>query len=359
VKALCAVRIGLGVLRPDLDPSALFLTVPDASGTYTIPYIQSSERLDVHVEFEHPQLARVRLSLSLGDKPTASKAATRNQPRVSFRGLGPGEYRLVARGLSERGEELCRTEATRIGIGTVIAALGDSITEGYYGHGFHRGDVLTARDFPPEAVSRDGRNFPQFSPTTAVHLPEVNCFQSWMTDLNNLLSDSFAHPVFIANEGWGGYSTAAYLNLMRTDANWQERMRLLEPTLWFIHLGVNDERAYVPRETFAGNLRAIVGILIDEHDAEPQRVRVAKPSYDYFEVAEPILRGYCEAVDGLVKELGLSPGPDFFAAYARERRRWYGDDPVHPNVEAVRWMAELWHEALAQVMADEHQRHRG
>ncbi len=63
------------------------------------------------------------------------------------------------------------------GTGTVIAALGDSITEGYWGERFWRDLLdLTADLFPPDSVSRDGRNFPQYAPTAKRHAPTVNCF---------------------------------------------------------------------------------------------------------------------------------------------------------------------------------------
>jgi lysophospholipase L1-like esterase len=352
VTAFYAVQIGLGVLRPDLDPTALFLTVPDAHGTYTIPYIQAADHVDVAVEFRDARLVRARLALVRDGRPAATRLVTRERPVAAFESLRPGEYALRTRGLSRGDEELCRSEVTRLGIGTVIAALGDSITEGYYGRGYNRGPDLAARDFPSETVSRDGRNFPQFSPTTAWHLPEVTCFESWMTDLNDLLTDAWRHPVFLANEGWGGYTTEAYLNLMRTDADWQARLRLLQPTVWLIHLGVNDERAQVPPETFVANLRAIVQILADEYYAQPRRVLIAKPCYDYFEGAEPILRGYCVEIDRLVAELGLSSGPDLFAAYAADRERWYGADPVHPNVEGMQRMAALWHAALVAALPE-------
>jgi lysophospholipase L1-like esterase len=349
VTALCALHIGLGVLRPDLDPTGLFLTVQDAKGTYTIPYIQPSGTLEVRVEFADPSVARARLELRLGERRVAAKTAAPEQPLVTFSGLNPGEYTVRARAMDASGKTLCETTVTRIGIGAVVAALGDSITEGYYGHGFMRGEDLTARDFPPEAISRDGRNFPQYAPTTAANLPTVNCLESWMTDLNDLLSASWKHPVFIANEGWGGYSTEQYLTLMRTDANWQERLKRLRPSVWLIHLGVNDERAHAPAEVVEHNLEQIVRILIDEYGAEPRRVFVARPCYDYFEGAEPILRSYCARVDALVERLGLSHGPDFSAAYAQDQKRWYGDDPVHPNVEGMKRMAELWHEAIRRL----------
>ena len=349
MKTLYAVQIGLGVLRPEVDPTALLLTVPDARGTYTIPYIQSADRLEVTASCEDSE--RVRLRLLREGRRVAERVATRRRPTVVFPGLRPGEYTLLARGMAQ-GEEPWREEIARVGIGTVIAALGDSITEGYYGHGFARGEDLTAADFPAEAVSRDGRNFPQFSPTTAWHLPEVNCFQSWMTDLNDLLSEAWRQPVFIANEGWGGYTTEAYLNLMRTDTNWQARMRLLKPTVWLIHLGVNDERAHVPAETVAANLGAMVDLLVAECGAQPERILIAKPCYDYAEGAEPILRGYCAAIEGLIAERGLQAGPDFLTAYATEQERWYGADPVHPNIAGMGRMAELWAAALTRALPE-------
>ena len=83
---------------------------------------------------------------------------------------------------------------------------------------------LTASDFPDEAVSADGRNFPRFAPTTAVHKPEVNCFQSWMTRLNDRLAKAWEQPVFIANEGWGGHDSAQYLAVMRGNrGGWRDR----------------------------------------------------------------------------------------------------------------------------------------
>jgi len=344
------VRIGLGILRPDLDPTTLYLTVEDAKGTYTIPYIQSDRTLRVEVDFLDPRVEQARVAVSPAGFPLRIARATRERPVIEFEGLACGEYnaRIVYTCAGEA--EPVRERYERIGIGTVIGAIGDSITEGYYGYGFQRGEDLAAADFPAEAVSRDGRNFPQFSPTTAWHLPEVNCFQSWMTHLNDRLTDAWRRPVFIANEGWGGYTTEAYLALMRTDANWQARMRRLRPTVWLIHLGVNDERAQAPPEVFAANLTAIVDVLTSEYGAAAERILVAKPCYDYAEGAESILRSYCGEIDRLVAERGLSAGPDFFRAYSTDRARWYGADPVHPNTEGMARMAELWSEALVRAI---------
>jgi len=324
VIAPALLEVGAGTLRPDLDEDTLFLTVPDAAG--------------------------LQLRLLIGREVAAEKELAPGRSHVYFEHIGPGEYALEVWACDGSGREVWRQAYRRIGIGAVGAALGDSITEGYYGRGFQRPEHLHAGLFPRDAVSADGRNFPQFAPTSAVHLPEVNCFESWMTDLNDLLAGSWRMPVLIANEGWGGSSTAVYLDRMRTDRNWQERMRLLEPDLWLIHLGVNDERAGVPAAEFAANLEAIVRILLAEHGARARRILVARPCYDYAEGAEERLRAYCAEVDALVERRGLSPGPDLFAGYAQDRERWYGEDPAHPNVEGMAQMARLWHEAIRRAL---------
>jgi len=214
-----------------------------------------------------------------------------------------------------------------------------------------RADIdLTADAFPSETVSNDGRNYPQYAPTTSYHRPDVNCFQSWMTDLNNLLSDRWHQPVFIANEGWGGITSDGYRRMMREDKGWQARMDLLRPSVWLIHLGVNDERAHVPAAEYAKNMGAIVDLLITRYGAAPDRILVCRPCYDYFEGAPEILQTYIAANDQLVAERGLRPGPDFFSAYSVDKDKWYGADPVHPNTEGMQYMAKLWAEAILSAL---------
>jgi len=345
----CTIQVGKGAARPDILEDTLFLTVPDVTGTYTIPYVQSSPDLTVSAEFHGEEVCEVHLALA-GSGET--RVLTPDEPQVRFDGLAPGEYDLVACGLDSEGNEICSALFNGIGIGTICAALGDSITEGYYGRAVNVPEPLdlSMQSFAPEHVSQDGRNFPQFAPTSADNLPEFNCFESWMTALNNMLSESLAHPVLIANEGWGGYTTEAYLKLMREDVNWQDRMRLLHPNVWLIHLGVNDERAGVEPQEFARRIVAMARALMEEFHAEPRRILVARPSYDHAEGAIGLLAEYCEQVDEIVTGMELSPGPDFFQAYERDRAVWYGEDPVHPNVEGVRLMAELWHGAIVHAL---------
>jgi lysophospholipase L1-like esterase len=320
-------------------PVALTLKVPDLKGSYTIPYLQTSPNLRLHVPFAADTPPQMTAKLLLNDTCVGERTVTSTRPFAQFLGLKPGEYTVDVAG--QRYE--------RLGVGTVVAALGDSITEGYHSHFFWRDDLdLTAASFPAEAVSKDGRNFPQYTPTTAWHRPEVNCFQSWMTLLNDLLSAQWHHPVFIANEGLGGITTTAYLNMIKNDAAWQARMKLLAPTVWLIHLGVNDERAKTPAATVAANLSEIADLLIAQYGATPNRLYLARPCYDYAPDAAPILQSYIAEMNKLIEKRGLQPGPDFFKAFSVDREKWYGTDPVHPNVEGMDYMARLWADALEQ-----------
>ena len=135
---------------------------------------------------------------------------------------------------------------------------------------------------------------------------------------------------------------------MRTNqGGWRDRMRLLRPNVWLIHLGVNDDRQQAEPRTVGANLRGMVDILCSEFGATPDSIYIARPSYDYAPGAAELLRQYCRQIDALVADLGLRPGPDFFAAFSRDRERWYGSDPVHPGPEGMDWMADLWLDALA------------
>ncbi|HOX39431.1 MAG TPA: SGNH/GDSL hydrolase family protein [Candidatus Brocadiia bacterium] len=347
------IRIGRIEVSLEKEADSLSITVPDVQGTYRIPYIQGGRKLEFEVLCLAEEVTSISIEAIRGEEKLAFGTLTKANPAMIKESPATGNYDVLIREFDRVGGEIGAKLRTGLGIGLVAAAIGDSITEGYYGRTFMREDLrLDASQFPNAAVSKDGRNFPQFAPTTHVHLPQINCMQSWMTDLNDRLSSALKYPVFIANEGWGGYTSADYLQLMRSDTNWRGRIGLLRPNLWLVHLGVNDERAKRPPGDLAADLRAIVEILINEYGAEPSRILVAKPCHDYFEGAEPILRSYCMAIDELVAGMSLSAGPDFFDAYSSDRKRFYGDDPVHPNEEGMRMMAELWRDAVMRCVGN-------
>jgi lysophospholipase L1-like esterase len=131
-----------------------------------------------------------------------------------------------------------------------------------------------------------------------------------------------------------------------TDEGWQDRAELLAPQLWLVHLGVNDERAHVSPDQMITNLERLANLLIEKYSTQPRHIILAKPSYDYWPQAPDYLKAYCYQIDKLIKKLNISPGPDFFAAFATDREKWYGRDPVHPGPEGMRYMARLWHESI-------------
>jgi lysophospholipase L1-like esterase len=327
---------------------AVYRTVHDAEGTYTIPFIQSGQQLDVRLHVRDPYATRTSVSIKSGET-LLTREAFYPGFTTDFAAVPAGEYEIEVTGHGNAGQQLFINTFCRVGIGAIIAAVGDSITEGYFGRGYFVENIdITAKLFPGEAVSTDGRNFPQYAPTAALNLPSVNTFESWMTALNDLLSADWRVPVFIANEGWGGITSGEYLEWAKNDANWQDRMKDLRPNAWLIHLGVNDERAFVSPSQFAANMDLLVELLIHQFGAAPERIWVAKPCFDYFPGAKTILEAYNEEIERLVMSQGLNLGPDFFAAYQKDKERWYGEDDVHPNEEGMKLMSGLWHAAITK-----------
>lgn len=340
-----AIRVGTGEGVPALGDGVLGLVVDDVKGRYALPYIQADLALRVQRPACAPECA---VSLCRGGQPLATAQLAGPTQETVLACPGPGTYavRVEAPGAAP--------PAVAVGVGTVVAALGDSITEGYFGAGFRRPlSLLTAAEFPPEAVSRDRRNFPQYAPTSQTHLPEINCFASWLGGLNDQLAAAWGHPVFIANEGWGGITATGYLEMARTDRGWQQRLRRLAPTLWLIHLGVNDGRQGRAAAAVREDLEALVTLLCSDYGAAPERILLARPSYDYHEGAAARLARTAAAIDALCAQRGVTPGPDFFTAYAVDRERWYGADPVHPNPQGMARMADLWAEAIRHAYPTE------
>jgi lysophospholipase L1-like esterase len=255
MKEAWAFQIGDGEWREEGGAIRLVRVFPDGPGRYEIPYFQTGPDLDIRV-IEGPAGGGGG-DWELCDRAGAFKRTghwERDGGAIQIRGLAPAEYdfRAIPAG---RGAPLT---VAPIGVGTGVAALGDSITEGYWGRGYGvEPDVLWGGCFPAESCSRDGRNFPQYAPTASVHAPGTTCFESWMSQLNDRLTAAWGRPVFIANEGWGGYTTRDYLRLMETDRQWEARLRRLAPQVWLIHLGVNDERAHRPPAEFGADLRQL------------------------------------------------------------------------------------------------------
>jgi lysophospholipase L1-like esterase len=129
---------------------------------------------------------------------------------------------------------------------------------------------------------------------------------------------------------------------------WRDRMRLLKPSVWLIHLrgGVNDNLQNFSAEAFAANTREISAFCAQTTGQIRHRFILLIRAMTTPTGAESVLRSYIVEIDRMIAELGVRKGPDFFTTFSTDKAKWYGSDPVHPSVEGVELMAELWAKTL-------------
>jgi len=127
---------------------------------------------------------------------------------------------------------------------------------------------------------------------------------------------------------------------------WRDRMRLLKPSVWLIHLGVNDELQKFSAELFAAIMREISAFCAQTTGQIRHRFILLIRAMTTPPGAESVLRSYIVEIDRMIAELGVRKGPNFSTTFSTDKAKWYGSDPVHPSVEGVELMAELWAKTL-------------
>ena len=101
---------------------------------------------------------------------------------------------------------------------------------------------------------------------------------------------------------------------------------------WLIHLGVNDERR-TSRRLKSGPIWRRWSTFLSKHYG-PSRPSIPGNSLLRLCCRSKIIRGYGEEIgQTLIKERNLSREPISWGL-TRRSRRWYGSDPVHPNLTA-------------------------
>jgi lysophospholipase L1-like esterase len=316
------------------------LAITDESGVpFYIPYIQTSQTLSVSAAVGPtilPSGGGVEFVLNQGSstQQVVYSIGTPSPFSATFSGLPKGSYTVDTYVVNSLRTLQTGTgthdQITGIGIGDIVSALGDSITEGFYGNDFGTTTVTDWTNAPAGSVSRDGRNFPQYGPTSHSYKT------SYLTDLNNELESYYGYPVFIMNEGWGGFKATDYITLMAT-SEWANRQAALHPNKWLIHLGTNDGIAGVTPSTFQSNMQTIINSLETNYSATGTEIWLAKPNY-----SSTYTYGvnYLPIIDSLRTFNGLAGGPDFWTFY--QNHNYYSGDPVHPNVAGDAQMARLW-----------------
>ena len=315
------------------------LAIADVNGTFYIPYIQTSQTLNVTATATSvAEGGGVEFVL---DEGLATEQVVRDLSSpyaTSFASLTKGEYTLdayvlLADGVTRDSADGRQVERTDIGIGDIITVIGDSLTEGYRSTQ-QAGPVTSWLDASAGTVSADNRQFPQYGPGSSGYYKE-----GFLTDFNDQLADYYGYPVFVMNEGLGGESSTTYVaNVM--DASWQTRQLALAPSKWLIHLGANDAAILdgATSEEFSDGLSGIVTALAD-YGATPDEIFIAYPIYTTIDT-NILIPGYITAIDELRASLGLAGGPDYYRTFENYYPAEY-DDGVHLTPTGYVRMARL------------------
>jgi lysophospholipase L1-like esterase len=327
-------------------PTTATLAITDEGGTFYIPYIQTSSTLSVAASVSGTYLPAgggVKFVLNEGESNQDVKYDMTSPFTGSFTGVAKGNYTLDAYVVDSSQVVVAgsgrHAELTNVGIGDIITAIGDSITEGEYGVDAGTTSIASWLDAPAGTTSADNRNYPQYGPYITRYK------ESWMSDLNDELADFYDYPVFIMNEGYGGLQTGSYISYMG-QADWISRQTALHPNRWLIHLGVNDAgTGNQSASTVQTNLQTIINTLENSYSATGSQILLARPSYGTSSEYTTRLPAYLPIIDSLVSSNALTAGPDFYTYFSNHNAGLYSDT-VHPNSAGMVQMARLWALAL-------------
>ena len=242
------------------------------------------------------------------------------------------------------------------GIGDYYVALGDSITEG-------AGD-----DIFFDNNSLDGR-------IAGLGYPPI---------LSDMLTESKGHPVFVANEGWGGETSAGGAYRIQSVIDDHPKAKY-----FLILYGTNDSGGLIPLPngvklmlgmqknfrhknkesrpsglglnpgdpgyvgSFKDNMQQIINAIL----AAGKKPILAKTPIviEYHSNIDKIPRNlliqeYNQVIEGLVSTNGITVKPPDFYNYFRENKDQFSDR-IHPNGKGYQSIAKLWFNALNQDLS--------
>jgi lysophospholipase L1-like esterase len=342
-------------------PRTASLAVPAFGGTFQVPYIQTSPNLDVTVAVRGPA-DRSIVDVILDAGTPAQQLVRRMTPpwTATFSGLSYGEHTLTARlyvpepgiplAVALDAPPLAQAYLDHVARGDIVAALGDSTTEGL-GEGPWQGadQQLLAGAYPdwtaasarlagthPDWITADSRTFPQNG-------PNVGPRPSFIAELARTLTAQTGHPVLVINDGWSGTTADAYLHIS-TSTVFADQMNRTKPDAWVMNLGVNDALVKRSPADYIARLQGIVTNLETQFGATPDQVHVACPSYAKQPERNALESQYLGPIDQLRAQDKLGAAPNFFSAF-RDNQGLIADE-VHPNFAGYAAMGQLWAAAI-------------
>jgi len=329
--------------RADLPqaPGVASLAIPGRNGIYLVPYIQTQPDLHFRVRVQDaPPGSVVEVVLDQGAHNARAARASPPTYDGDFSNVEPGDHRLVAEVYLDQpgGTRLASAELTHVARGDIVAAIGDSTTEGNGGAYFpFMPNWVSALANAADWTSPDGRNFPQAG---AFARPEAPA--SFTSTLGTILEQQRQHPVLVLNDGWSGATTQSYRDISSSH-DLAAEYAAAQPNSWIINLGVNDPLIHASAVDFAANMRAVLQTLSTRYGARNADIHVACPTYakDRRHDGEAT---YLPLIDQLRGAAGLGAAPNFFS-YFRDNPSAIADE-VHPNATGYRDMAALWARAL-------------
>jgi lysophospholipase L1-like esterase len=341
-------------------PEVATLDVPGAVGHFLVPYIQTGPDLTVTLQTDRPDSA-IQIVLDEGTAGAREVWVDGSSPTTVFQGIGYGEHSLMARlffpveGTPEqvaRGWVPAATAALlQVARGSIVAALGDSTTEGLGDGPFdspQRGALVATGDWLQAGavnanagtnwVTADGRNYPQ--PDT-VFRGRAN--PSFAIDLARTLESELGHPVLVLNEGWSGITAEGYTHVV-TSNELTTLFAATHPDIWLINLGVNDALVGRPGGELGGMLTSVVWSLETRYGAPASAIHLACPSWAKQVRRHNLEASYLPIINQLRAAAGLGAGPNFFAYYRDHPDSI--EDQVHPNGVGYNAMATMWAQAV-------------
>jgi lysophospholipase L1-like esterase len=270
----------------------------------------------------------VRFVLDGGPSLGGAQMDTYTPPfQAQFTNLSQAEHRIDAYIIDNTGALVNGTathdQATPVGIGNDVVAVGDSITLGLFD------------DVPSDDTSQDGRN------TGGGYEPV----------LNNLRTNAKHYPQTIANEGVGGATSSDGVSYITAHLSHHPDAQYV-----LIQYGTNDPGIPIPSGLglnpgdagYAGSFNDNMQRIITAVKTAGKLPYLAKVPFanGNFTSRDPLYQQYNQVIDQLVATNNITVIPPDLYSWFQAHPSQLGSDGLHPTGIGYQSMATLWFNAL-------------